>query len=132
MISCDVLEKSGWWREISLATIILLSIGPALPLIWVAISEASSPLTGAFGLAIWRSLVVATAVTVISLIAGLPVGLLSGLYRFPGRRILLALMAIPLLAPSFLWAIGLSQVRIQLGLPSGGPLPAAISTVFAF
>jgi iron(III) transport system permease protein len=132
MISCEVLEKPGWWREISLSAIIFLSLGPALPLLWVAVTEVSSPLTGGFGLAIWRSFVVATAVTLISLLAGIPAGLLSGLYDFPGRRILLALLAIPLLVPSFLWAIGLSQVRIALGFPAGGPLLGATSAVFAF
>ena len=85
MISCEVLEKPGWWREISLVTIIVLSLGPALPLLWVALTETSSPLTGGFGLAVWRSFVVATAVTLISLLAGIPAGLLSGLYDFPGR-----------------------------------------------
>src|SRR5215471_13586459 len=132
MISCEVLEKPGWWREISLVTIIVLSLGPALPLLWVALTEASSPLAGGFGLAVWRSFVVATAVMLISLLAGIPAGLLSGLYDFPGRRLLLALLAVPLLVPSFLWAIGLSQLRIALGFPSGGPLLGATSAVFAF
>jgi iron(III) transport system permease protein len=132
MISCEVLEKPGWWREISLVIIIVLSLGPALPLLWVALTEASSPLTGGFGLAVWRSFIVATAVTLISLLAGIPAGLLSGLYDFPGRRLLLALLAIPLLVPSFLWAIGLSQFRIALGFPSGGPLLAATGAVIAF
>jgi iron(III) transport system permease protein len=80
----------------------------------------------------WHSLVVAAAVTLISLIAGLPAGVLSALYEFPGRQVLLAFMAIPLLAPSFLWAIGLLQLRIELGLPPGGRLLAAISTVISF
>src|SRR5437667_5765667 len=93
MISCEVIEKPGWWREISLGTIIFLSLGPALPLLWVAVTEASWPLTGGFTLAVWRSFVVATAVTLMSLLAGVPAGVLSALYDFPGRRILLALLA---------------------------------------
>src|SRR5215471_207042 len=132
MISCEVLEKPGWWREISLVTIMVLSLGPMLPLLWVAVTEALSPFTDGFGLAVWRSSVVATAVTVISLFAGIPAGLLSGLYEFPGRRLLLALLAVPLLVPSFLLAIGLSQVRIALGFSSGDPLLGATSVVFAF
>src|SRR5438132_978630 len=132
MISCEVIEKPGWWREISLSAIIFLSLGPALPLLWVAVTEVSWPLSGGFGLAIWRSFVIATAVTLFSLLVGLPAGLLSALYDFPGRRILLALLAIPLLVPSFLWSIGLSQVRIELGLQAGSLWLGAMSTIFAF
>jgi iron(III) transport system permease protein len=132
MISCEILEKPGRWRTVSLLTILFLSIGPALLLLSVAVSEGPLPITSAFAMAMWRSMVVAAAVMLVSLVAGLPAGLLSALYEFPGRQILLALMAIPLLAPSFLWAIGLSQVRIDLGLPPGGLLFAAIGTVIAF
>ncbi|HZR76181.1 hypothetical protein [Bradyrhizobium sp.] len=132
MISCEILEKPGWWRTVSLVAILFLSLAPTFLLLWAAVGEGSLPFTSGFAAAMWHSVVVAAAVTLMSLVAGLPAGLLSALYEFPGRQILLALMAIPLLAPSFLWAIGLSQVRIELGLPSGSPLLAAISTVVAF
>lgn len=132
MISCDVLEKPGWWRGASLAIVLVVSFVPALPLLWVALSESTSLFSGGFGMAIWRSLVVATAVALTSLVVGIPAGLLSALYEFPGRRIFLALMAIPLLVPSFLWAIGLSQVRIHLGLSPDSLLSGASATTIAF
>jgi ABC-type spermidine/putrescine transport system permease subunit II len=44
----------------------------------------------------------------------------------------LALLAIPLVVPSFLWAIGLSQFRIHIGLPSDSILSGFPGTVLAF
>jgi iron(III) transport system permease protein len=132
MIPCDVLEKPGGWRRVSLAIIIVVSFGPALPSLWIAVSEGSWLLGAGFGTAIWRSFVVAIAVALSALLVGIPAGLLSAFYDFPGRRLLLALLAIPLLVPSFLWAIGLSQARIEFGLPRDSLLSGATGTVFAF
>jgi ABC-type Fe3+ transport system permease subunit len=47
---------------------------------------------------------------VLGLIAGAPLGMAAGLYDFRGRRALVALAALPLLLPSFLWAIGWSTL----------------------
>lgn len=60
--------------------------------------------------ALGRSLFVGAAVTGGSLALGWPLGVRVGLTRFAGRRALLALLALPLLLPSFLVAIGLSML----------------------
>ncbi|MBI2605091.1 MAG: hypothetical protein HYW49_03315 [Deltaproteobacteria bacterium] len=85
-----------------------------------------------FGVAILHSLSIAITVAALSIFLGVPAGLLAALYDFPGRRALLALLAIPLLVPSFLWAIGLSQLRIYLGLPPESFLSGWAGTVLAF
>jgi ABC-type Fe3+ transport system permease subunit len=54
-------------------------------------------------------------VATVSLTLGLPLGILTALYQFPGRRVLFALVTLPLLVPSFLWAIGWAAVAARLG-----------------
>lgn len=134
MISCDTLEKPGKWRGVCLAVVFLLAFAPTLPLLWTALTEQSGDgLFGSgFGTAVSHSLAVAAAVATSSVLLGVPAGLLSALYEFPGRRILLALVAIPLLVPSFLGAIGLSQLRIYLGLPSNSFFSGPTGTILVF
>jgi iron(III) transport system permease protein len=134
MISCTVLESPGRWRSITAAIVLAAGFAPGLPLLWEALSEPSSQssLDGVFLAASLRSLTVAFAVAVASLCVGVPTGVLAGLYEFPGRRPLLALLAVPLIVPSFLWAIGLSQFRIQIGLQSESILSGFTGTVLAF
>lgn len=129
MISCAILERPGKWRIVALAAGLLVAFTPALPLLF-ALGE-SSPASGGLGSsffpALGRSLAVAAAVVVLATAAGLPAGVLAALYDFPARKILLALLALPLLVPSFLWAIGLSMLRLDAPLlaaifPSGFPM----------
>ena len=134
MISCDILEKSHPWRSTILVVILALAFAPALPLFWEALTDTSSQsaLDNSFWTACLRSLAVAIAVVVGALVLGAPTGVLAGLYEFPGRRPLLALLAVPLIVPSFLWAIGLSQFRIHIGLSSDSVLSGFTGTVLAF
>jgi iron(III) transport system permease protein len=136
MISCEVLEKPGGWRGLLLAIIIIVSLGPALSLLWEAFIEDTATVEnvfgGGFGVALMRSFIVAAAVILASIVFGVPTGVLSALYDFPGRRVLLAMLAIPLLVPTFLWAIGLSQLRIILGLPPDSVLSGLTGTIFSF
>jgi iron(III) transport system permease protein len=91
---------------------------PAVPLLWHAtISLLSTTALGgiAFGAALQNSAVVALAVVVMSLTVGLPTGVFAALYTFPGRSVLLALVALPLVVPSFLWTIGWSALAARLG-----------------
>ena len=69
-----------------------------------------------------RSLLLAAAVAGVSLAIGWPLGVRVGLTRFPLRRVLLTLLALPLLLPSFLVAIGLSMLtpRFDGGLATVG------------
>jgi iron(III) transport system permease protein len=69
----------------------------------------------AFGDALQNSAVVALLIALVSLVVGLPVGVLTALYAFPGRQVLLACITLPLLVPSFLWAIGWSALTARLG-----------------
>lgn len=63
-----------------------------------------------FSVALGRSVLVGVIVAGVSLGIGWPLGVRIGLASFPMRRFLLALLALPLLLPSFLVAIGLSML----------------------
>jgi ABC-type Fe3+ transport system permease subunit len=136
MISCELLEEPGKWRSIILATIILACFSPAIPLFWAAYADDASTvediLSSGFGIALIHSSAVAAAVVLASIALGMPAGLLSAFYEFPGRRALLALVGVPIVVPSFLWAIGLSELRIHLGLPSDSLLSGWTGTVLSF
>ena len=110
-----------------------LALAPVLPLIMTAGSGGGSEwLGGGFSASLVRSFQVAGTVSLLSLCAGLPCGVLAGLYRFPLRGVLLPLLLLPLLAPPFLWALGLSMLRIRLGLPADGALSGWSGTSLAF
>jgi iron(III) transport system permease protein len=115
---------------------LLLALAPVLTLVFAAGGSASGGagnlLAGGFGSALLRSLAVAGAVAAGSLLAGLPAGLLAALYDFPFRRALLLALALPLLLPSFLCAIGFSLLRTSLGLPADGLLSGFTGTVITF
>ena len=136
MVSSAVLEQPGRWRGIGIGLGLFVALAPAAPLLWpiVACGElgATTALGAGFGTAVGRSLIVALAAIVVSLSIGLPTGVLAALYDFPARRWLLGVLAIPLLVPSFLWAIGLSMLRIRLGLPPESFLSGASGSVIAF
>jgi len=87
---------------------------------------------GHFISSVIRSLVVMFSVVVISTGVGLPLGTLAGLYEFRGKRFLLGILAIPLLMPSFLWAIGLSQFQILLNISESTNTSGALGSVFVF
>jgi iron(III) transport system permease protein len=76
-----------------------------------------------FDLAFWRALarsvVVGAGVAGVSLAVGWPLGVQTALTRFPGRRALLTALALPLLLPSFLVAIGLSMLSHTISGFSG-------------
>lgn len=134
MISPAVLEQPGRWRSAGLAAGLLLAIAPAVPLLGAALINSFGGLgvEDDFPRVIARSLAVAAGTSAVGLVVGLPCGLLAGLYRFPLRGLLLGALAIPLVIPSFLWAIGLSMLRIELGLPRESLLSGAPGCVLAF
>ena len=82
--------------------------------------------------AITRSLIVMFSVVAISIGVGLPFGTLTGLYDFWGKRVLLGVLALPLLMPSFLWAIGLSQFQILFNVSEFTHLAGALGSIFVF
>jgi len=133
VISPALLERSGYWRTIGLACGFLLLTAPSMPLLWAALGpSAAAGLGSGFTTAVGRSLAVGAGAAAGSLILGLSCGLLAGLYRFPAKGIFLAALAAPLLTPSFLWAIGLSMLRIELGLPRDSFLSGAPGCVLSF
>lgn len=120
MIYPTAIETPGWWRAWAAGAVALLGLLPAAPLIWSGISEGWWLGVGeGFFTALWNSAAVAVAVGLLSLLVGLPLGVLAGLYAFPGRTPLLSLLVLPMLVPSFLWAIGWSALaaRVGTGLP---------------
>ncbi|MBI3544314.1 MAG: hypothetical protein HY075_13670 [Deltaproteobacteria bacterium] len=111
------LDRPGTWRWAVSLFIIVILFGPTLPLVVKALgtSTVGSWAGVGFVAGLVRSLEVAGGVAAVSLLLGLPLGVIAGSYRFPGRGAFLALVALPLLAPSFLWAIGLSNLRLLSG-----------------
>ena len=135
MISSGLLERPGAWRAAGIAAILgLAAAAPAVLVVPLAGGglDVRQLLDSAFPASLGRSLVVAGAVGAASLVAGLSAGLAAALFEFPLRRLLLAALALPLLVPSFLWAIGLSMLRIEAGLLRGGPFWGAGGCVVSF
>ena len=136
MISPAVLEQPGRWRAAGIVFGLALAVGPVVSLVWPAFFAGSPESANAFGSnfgnALARSLLVAAGATGLSLLFGLPSGVFAGLYEFPARRLLLGALALPLLVPSFLWAIGLSMLRIRLGLSPSSFLSGATGCILAF
>ena len=110
------------WRVLGVAGLLLVAVAPTAPLLWTA-SASTEPVTSsvglAFGGALLNSLVVAFFVAATSLAVGLPAGVSIALYDFPGRRLFAALLALPILVPTFLWAIGWSSLTSEISGVSG-------------
>jgi iron(III) transport system permease protein len=116
MSSCLWLERPAAWRPAALTILLTLVTAPAWPLGWHALAGGKAPELGeAFWAAMRNSLELAAWVIVPALAVGWPAGLAASLYEFPGRRIFLAAVTVPLLVPSFLWAIGWSALAGHLG-----------------
>jgi iron(III) transport system permease protein len=105
------LEQPSRWRALVTLGILFLIASPMLDILRRSFDAGSDRvLASSFALALQNSVVVSIAVAVLAALIGLPLGVLIGRYRFPFRRIGLALVALPLLVPSFLWAIGWSSI----------------------
>ena len=115
MISCAVLERPGWWRIVGIVVGLAVAFSPSLVLVISELRSAPDLLGSGFGSMLARSFEVALAVAVICFCLGLPAGVAAALFDFPLRRSFLALAALPLLVPSFLWAIGLSMLGGSAG-----------------
>ena len=109
-----------------MAGLLSLPIAPVLPLVINVVGvEATEPVwSRAFSHSVASSLLLGVGVSAFSLLIGLPLGLLSALYRFPGRSPLVLFQALPLLLPSFLPCIGWSNLAastwlLWLPAPSG-------------
>jgi iron(III) transport system permease protein len=132
MISPVVLERPGRWRGIAVAALLAIAAAPLVPSLFEVAIEFRGGLGADFVDALGRSLRVAAGTAAAAFVLGFPCGLLAGLYRFRARQLLLAALALPLLMPSFLWAIGLSMLRIAAGLPQASLLSGATGAVWSF
>jgi iron(III) transport system permease protein len=112
MSTCLWLERPAPWRAWGMAAILAAALLPAVPLL---VQAPASSEGGIAPFILGNSLKVAVLVSVLAWGMGLPVGVLAALYEFPGRRLLLVLALLPLLVPSFLWAIGWSNLAVRLG-----------------
>jgi iron(III) transport system permease protein len=117
MISCLVLEHPGIWRTIGVTTLLFIVVLPAAPLVWSALASLASAsvfVGSIFQNAMGNSILLALGVAAVSLAIGLPLGVLTALYEFPGQSVLFGLATVPLVVPSFLWAIGWASVSAHL------------------
>ena len=133
MISCLWLERPGAWRLLGVAGVLVLAALPAVPLfLQVVVARGAPSLGNTFGTALWNSFVVAIVTGVIAFGLGLPAGVLSALYKFPGRAALLALTMLPALVPSFLWAIGWASLTARVGPAATGLVSGLAGCVLVF
>lgn len=101
-----------------MAALLLFAMLPVVPLLHHVLTSPSSMasvMTGAFASSLRHSLLLGGSVSAVAFLVGLPLGVLAALYEFPARKMLLALVALPILVPSFLWAIGWSSLAAHLG-----------------
>jgi putative spermidine/putrescine transport system permease protein len=92
-----------------------------------------SPASGVLA-AVWTSLVVAGAATLIGLAVGLPAGRALGLHSFRGKRLVICLLIAPALIPAIAVAPGLHGVFLRLGLTGslGGVILAHLIPVIPY
>ncbi len=134
MISCLALERPGVWRGIGVVILCVVLVLPTAPVLWqMADAPNNAESVGAaFSSALQNSTVVALLVAVGSLGVGLPIGVFTALYEFPVRRVLTGLLILPLLLPSFLWAIAWASLAARLGAPAITLLSGVTGCVFVF
>lgn len=133
MISPMQLERPGSWRWIGIMLGFALAFVPTVPLFWRALSGPGGFVVGeTFVSAMANSLVVAIAVGAVGWVVGLPAGVLAGLYVFRGRVLLVSLVTLPALVPSFLWALGWSAATLRFGTDASRLLSGTPGTVLAF
>ena len=119
MPSCLVLERPGRWRIAGLVIVALVLAAPAVPLLAAAagsIGRADLGLASYLG-NLGVSALVGLVAAALGFAVGWPSGVIAGLFRFPGRALLLAILALPLLLPSFLLGLGWSILGAYLPDP---------------
>lgn len=106
-------------QAVTVTAVLGLAVAPTIPLLAAAwTSESPGTLwTRPFVESLFTSLMLAAGVALFALALGFPLGLLSALYDFRGRGPLLLLQVVPLLLPSFLLAIGWSNLAAARWVP---------------
>jgi len=134
MPSCLVLERPGRWRLAGLVCVALVLVGPAVPLLvgaTGAVGRADLVLSGYLG-HLGTSITVGLVAAVLGFAVGWPSGVVAGLYRFPGRVLLMAILALPLLLPSFLLGLGWSILGSHVGGPFDFFFDGAAGVILVF
>jgi iron(III) transport system permease protein len=129
MSTCLWLERPARWRAWGVSAILAFALLPAVPLLMQALAADGG---GMSPFILGNSLKVALLVSVLAWVPGLPAGVMAALYDFPGRRLLLILALLPLLVPSFLWAIGWSNMAVRLGPATMALLGGTVGCVLVF
>jgi iron(III) transport system permease protein len=111
-------ERSTIGRNLFVASVLALAVFPVLPLLINAGGDVTARpvFTYSFGIAVRNSMVIGIGVGLVSFAVGFPLGLLSRLYCFPGQTVFVWLQTVPVLLPSFLLAIGWSNLATSVGL----------------
>jgi iron(III) transport system permease protein len=129
MSSCLWLERPAPWRAWGVTTVLAVAFLPAVPLLGQALAAGGGEVAPAL---LSNSLAVALLVGVLAWVLGLPAGVLAALYEFPGRRLLLGAALLPLVVPSFLWAIGWSSLAARLGPAATAMLSGRLGCALVF
>jgi iron(III) transport system permease protein len=128
-MNAGLIEKTSHWRSLAAVGFLVPVVWPTLTMLTNSLGvDAQAALRPSFETALASGLRVAFLVTVLSFLAGLPFGILMSRFRFPFRNTVLALAALPLLVPTFLWAIGWSALIAWRGA-AGVILSFAIPSV---
>ncbi|MCX6874650.1 MAG: hypothetical protein NTW21_12720 [Verrucomicrobia bacterium] len=96
-----------------------LFVSAFLPSAWLAASALQGATDATWGEVFYRPFLRALAqsgrqvlwVSLLGFALGWPYGVVSGLFRYPFKRLCLALLLLPLVMPPFLWAIGLQGLK---------------------
>jgi iron(III) transport system permease protein len=109
-------------------SVMMLAIVPALPLVIIGVTTGSDGTvwSRSFVESLSVSLTLSAGVACLCLMVGFPLGLLAALYRCRLRVFLILLQAMPLLVPSFLLAIGWSDL-VSISWLSRFLIPAGLT-----
>ena len=128
-MNAALLETPSRWRVVGVIGILALVTLPTFALLIRSLRVGSEEiLRPSFLNALQNAMIVAIAAAVLAALIGTPLGVLVGRYSFPFRNVALALVALPLLLPTFLWAIGWSAVSPLTGF-SGAILSLAAPSI---
>jgi len=118
-LSCLILERPGRWRLVGLVVVALVLVAPTVPLLMGALDAVGREdlVLSGYLVDLGVSALVGLAAAVLGFAVGWPSGVIAGLYSFRGRALLLALLALPLLLPSFLLGLGWSMLGAHLPGP---------------
>jgi ABC-type Fe3+ transport system permease subunit len=110
-MNAALLERPSRWRIVVAGGVLVPVVYPSFAMLMSSLGfDADQTLRASFVTALENGIAVAAAVALLSMAAGLPMGVLAGRYQFPFRNAALAWVALPLLLPTFLWAIGWSSL----------------------